>query len=392
MGLIPYLDYISTVSGGGYIGSCLSAIFSRSKKFPFRHLPGVPESKAFKHLRQYSNYLLPDRPFSRLRLPGLLLRGILINLLVVLPMLLLLAVSTVLLVKEDISEALSTQQLSHEISPEDKRLTRLDQDRVQIRLDLRDEINWHHKADFLISGLPQGVVIEGGRPLKDGSWLMDNQPAEPLRIKNISAPTLPSSVSVMTWNKGYSHGLVKLFPFLFSPDKRKVPLIAGDKGQYLLDLEETGVFRQYLLISGLDREAEVEGGDPLGQGHWLFSGKAAEQSKFLITLPHFTQPLQIDVNAWYSRDRIILEDPVSRVFDRPYEWTIGISIVFILALAFYPLAQASMKLVNLPAWRMRDLLTRYLCGLGLIIIGAAAIVESQPPAIYLFGSISKNSH
>jgi Patatin-like phospholipase len=70
--LLPYFDYLSTVSGGGYIGSWLHAWIWRSKKtedVPEALSPQDspdPESVAtqpIKWLRQYSNYLAPRRGF-----------------------------------------------------------------------------------------------------------------------------------------------------------------------------------------------------------------------------------------------------------------------------------------------------------------------------------------
>lgn len=80
------VDYLSTVSGGGYIGCCLSAAMSESGggAFPFGH--AVKDSPAVSHLRNYSNYLLP-RGRNTLRNYGeataILLRGLLANTVIV---------------------------------------------------------------------------------------------------------------------------------------------------------------------------------------------------------------------------------------------------------------------------------------------------------------------
>jgi len=84
-------DYLSTVSGGGYTGSCLSSLLNDSdpavfgREFPFAHYPGVEESPAFKHLRLGGSYLAPRGIASAAKMPALLLCGILSNLLLVLP-------------------------------------------------------------------------------------------------------------------------------------------------------------------------------------------------------------------------------------------------------------------------------------------------------------------
>src|SRR5206468_5200008 len=71
-GILRYCDYLSTVSGGGYIGSCLSSLLDNSDasveadKFPFRIHQGKDpdedpdERKEMKWLREHGNYLAPD--------------------------------------------------------------------------------------------------------------------------------------------------------------------------------------------------------------------------------------------------------------------------------------------------------------------------------------------
>ncbi len=64
-GVLRCCDYLSTVSGGGYIGACLSSLLNDpgatvdEKKFPFRfqRKEKPDERKAVKHLREHSNYL-----------------------------------------------------------------------------------------------------------------------------------------------------------------------------------------------------------------------------------------------------------------------------------------------------------------------------------------------
>src|SRR6185436_15536380 len=65
LGLLRYFDYLSTVSGGGYIGSWLTANLRESKVFSTQDLPLFlePRSPAVRHLRQYSRYLAPQTGF-----------------------------------------------------------------------------------------------------------------------------------------------------------------------------------------------------------------------------------------------------------------------------------------------------------------------------------------
>lgn len=98
------IDYLSTVSGGGYIGSCLSSLYATgwTNPFPFEHTTGKREGRAVQHLREYSNYLAPKTFLDRLRLPALVPRGIIINFLIVMPYVLLATVLTALILPPEV--------------------------------------------------------------------------------------------------------------------------------------------------------------------------------------------------------------------------------------------------------------------------------------------------
>lgn len=115
-GLLKCVDYISTVSGGGYIGACFSAANTslteqnknssdtqkgRAHDDLFRHQPGVPESSIFRHLRNNANYMAPGGLIDILRVPSIFLRGIAINFFLVLPYILILAVISAALMSPD---------------------------------------------------------------------------------------------------------------------------------------------------------------------------------------------------------------------------------------------------------------------------------------------------
>jgi hypothetical protein len=71
-GWLPLIDYLSTVSGGGYIGSAYSAYMSKSANehadFPFKSPPGGHESGAMVHLRAFANYLAPRGAFDKIKM------------------------------------------------------------------------------------------------------------------------------------------------------------------------------------------------------------------------------------------------------------------------------------------------------------------------------------
>ena len=85
--LFKGIDYLSTVSGGGYTGSCLSTLMHRGRDgertFVDRH--GVREPPALNHVRNGSDYLTPDGLLNHLRLPAVILVGALHTLLLMLP-------------------------------------------------------------------------------------------------------------------------------------------------------------------------------------------------------------------------------------------------------------------------------------------------------------------
>jgi hypothetical protein len=102
--LTPQIDYLSTVSGGGYIGASMTAAMScNNGEFPFNRPPhrvggragrrdraDIRDNDAVAQLRNYSNYLMP-RAHSSLRnafdVAVILLRGLLANAFAVIPFL-----------------------------------------------------------------------------------------------------------------------------------------------------------------------------------------------------------------------------------------------------------------------------------------------------------------
>ncbi|MFM8444700.1 MAG: hypothetical protein ACKN9W_15360, partial [Methylococcus sp.] len=94
-GILPRLDYLSTVSGGGYFGAFLSSYLNdpapaqvglEPGKLPFAEA-GQPEPAPLRQLRNHSKYLLKGGLLGQSRMAGLLLFGVLVNLLTLLPVL-----------------------------------------------------------------------------------------------------------------------------------------------------------------------------------------------------------------------------------------------------------------------------------------------------------------
>lgn len=95
-GLLSRFDYLSTVSGGGYLGSWLSAWIRRHGSAEVeRQLasapasPLAPEPEPIRHLRSYSRYMSPQLGLfsaDTWTLAGIVLRNLLLNWLVFLPL------------------------------------------------------------------------------------------------------------------------------------------------------------------------------------------------------------------------------------------------------------------------------------------------------------------
>jgi hypothetical protein len=128
--VLSKIDYMSTVSGGGYIGASLSVSAAASSgpkngniPFPFHHSVGEQESAPFRHLRDHSRYLAPGGGLLvALRLPALFLRGLLINFLIITPMILTAVLVTILLAGPDIRAAQETDE-SHITIPAEMDMT-----------------------------------------------------------------------------------------------------------------------------------------------------------------------------------------------------------------------------------------------------------------------------
>ena len=98
-GIIGQVDYLSTVSGGGYIGTTMTIGMSRDSPlseqdgtFPFGRIDDERrESPEVRHLRDNSRYLLQNGIPSAVSAVVIYLRGMVMNAMVLLPILLVLA-------------------------------------------------------------------------------------------------------------------------------------------------------------------------------------------------------------------------------------------------------------------------------------------------------------
>ncbi len=100
--LIKRVDYLSTVSGGGYIGCSLTATMTRAREFVFGGASGgrfaneISDTPAVGHIRNYSNYLIPAGARDLVTGVAIVVRGLVANLSLTLPAVLIVAAITIL--------------------------------------------------------------------------------------------------------------------------------------------------------------------------------------------------------------------------------------------------------------------------------------------------------
>jgi hypothetical protein len=95
--VLERVDYLSTVSGGGYIGCSLTAALESSDQFPFSSRLMEDEPPALQHIRNYSNYLFPNGAEDLFRNASIYGRGLVVNALLLAPFVLAASAVTLLL-------------------------------------------------------------------------------------------------------------------------------------------------------------------------------------------------------------------------------------------------------------------------------------------------------
>ena len=92
--LLRYCDYLSTVSGGGYIGGALTWFLSRrsgqqfcvtGQTLPHSTDPSEAGYRILRFLREHGNYLIPGKGITLFSFLAVILRGILLNAIVWIP-------------------------------------------------------------------------------------------------------------------------------------------------------------------------------------------------------------------------------------------------------------------------------------------------------------------
>jgi len=95
---IEGIDYLSTVSGGGYIGCSLTAAMQNTDgEFPFTNPKNYDDTASVRHIRDFSNYLIPHGALDVVTAIGIIGRGLVANVVIILPILLFLVWLTLLI-------------------------------------------------------------------------------------------------------------------------------------------------------------------------------------------------------------------------------------------------------------------------------------------------------
>lgn len=114
-GVLRFVDYLSTVSGGGFLGASLSTLLSENARrgegerlgeFPYEFSSTENEPAAVSYLRNNSNYLAPRGVVDYLRIFAVLVRGILLNFSVLMPLLLICAMVVTVIFGQDLLDRL----------------------------------------------------------------------------------------------------------------------------------------------------------------------------------------------------------------------------------------------------------------------------------------------
>jgi hypothetical protein len=96
--VLKRVDYLSTVSGGGYIGCSLSACLESTQgAFPFESRVLEDETPSLQHIRDYSNYLFPNGAVDVLDNVSIYVRGLVANFILIMPFLLIAAAFTIVM-------------------------------------------------------------------------------------------------------------------------------------------------------------------------------------------------------------------------------------------------------------------------------------------------------
>lgn len=290
-----------------------------TEPFPFQHHLGGDESDSFKHLRDSSNYLVPRQFLATFRLPGLFIRGLIVNFAMILPFLLLAAIATTWTSGGQITKAIQAENLNIEIP----------------------ERAPSEKTEAEATTTPYRYFLD-----------VEEHLAETALMKNLTS--LKANVSKC-----------------FFVSLTGVP-----------DAIEVGPTATYY-----DKEWIVAGQTP---EKIYFEYPAGFRSKFNISAVVWTEDMSPATCAAARSGKFTatIKNPVEALADSSFS-LIKIAIFLAMAiLGLYPLGQWLLNQVSPTDWHARDRITRWLCGGAILSLALFSAIQIQPVAVYYYHIMS----
>ncbi len=294
---------------------CTFRFSIQPETFPFRHHNGEPESEAFKHMRDNSNYLKPKQFLAGLRIPGLFIRGLLVNFVIVLPILLLAALATIWLSGSSISRAIYTESFS---------------------VDIPSPLSLGYEPGPLKSLYQHHIHV--------ADHIAPNSP-----LLNLSEPRTPQEATCY-----------------------------------------------FIALSNVPDPIKVIPNAHLHDRQWLSSGTSIDQ----VSLQYpagFLEPFSISVVVWaqvmsrtecngasLAADDKAIKHPIQKLLDHGLGIIRNAVIAAIAIFALYPVLQWLNRSIGTNSWKSRDRMTRWICGGTLLALGLLVFIELQPILIYHF--------
>lgn len=280
----------------GDLGAAGQRFYLRLDMFPLADEPGGAESPALRHLRENSDYLMPQAFLARLRLPALFLRGLVVNFLILTPLVLAAALCTWWLAGNITREAAMTTELTVRLAADrTSRWQTAEPQSLNHRiLNLRDSVLQYARSEDM--PIPDKLAILDPMP----GVVVADRPGEKVVVLDIAAA-----------------------------DRVPVSLVPSFEGTAVLELRA-----------------------------WANADDAAETTDGA--------------------------DPVTALHTMSVGWMGQAALWLLLALACYPVAQLWAAGGGITSWRVRDWFTRWAAGGALLLIGGAAFISLQPLAIYYF--------
>ena len=244
------IDYLSTVSGGGFIGSSITALMTNAfyrtgrADFPFPVERREAEPPALNHLRNNSDYLKPSGPGDLLRLVAVLLRGILLNSLALFPFLLLTCLLVLLVYGQQLSDR----------GRFDDQIRRID---ALLEHHLGDRLDREREIEPLLAVLEEQALLRVDQGKTRGNVV--HQLRSGLSFDSGTSSGGPLDRADLITGTGSAEAPYRLTPTASREDLARA-LLAGDVLQRYEVIEEVDLLARLLEEDGYRHCFEADGG------------------------------------------------------------------------------------------------------------------------------------